>query len=103
MAAETGIVGLLIFLWLVFALLKLRRQLRFSGKSLGDSHEWLHVAGSVFLLLWIAECFFQEAFFATAAAGGGMHVMTLIVFPWILLGVLLAACNLSQSARSVEH
>ena len=103
MAAETGIVGLLIFLWLVFALHKLRRQLRFAGEPLGDSHEWLNVAGSVFLLLWIAECFFQEAFFATAAAGGGMHVMTLIVFPWILLGVLLAACNLSQSARSVEH
>jgi len=102
-AAETGIVGLAIFLWLLFALLRLRRQLRFPARSPGDSHEWIEVAGSVFLLLWIAQCFFQEGFFATAAAGGGMHVMTLIVFPWIFLGVLLAACNLSQSAISLEN
>jgi hypothetical protein len=52
--------------------------------------------------VWIAECFFQEAFFATAAAGGGTHVMTVIVFPWIFLGVLLAVCNLSQSTLSAE-
>lgn len=101
-AAETGIVGLLILLWLLLALLKLRRQLRLSVEPLDDSHEWVKVGGSVFLLLWIAECFFQESFFATAAAGGGTHVMTLIVFPWIFLGVLLAACNLSQSATPVE-
>ena len=102
-AAETGIVGLLMLLWLVLALLKIRKQLRFSVEPLGDSHEWVKVAGSVFLLLWIVECFFQEAFFASAAAGGGMHVMTVIVFPWIFVGVLLAICNLSQSATSVEH
>ena len=102
-AAETGIVGLLMLLWLVLALLKVRRQLRFPVESLGDSCEWVKVAGSVFLLLWIAECFFQEGFFATAAAGGGTHVMTVIVFPWIFLGVLLAVCNLSQSTTSVEN
>jgi O-antigen ligase len=102
-AAETGIVGLLVFLWLVLSLLKVRGQLRLAVESLGDSHEWIKVAGSVFLLLWIAQCFFQEGFFATAAAGGGMHVMTLIVFPWTLLGVLLAVCNLSQSAASAEN
>jgi O-antigen ligase len=102
-AAETGVVGLLIFLWLVFALLKVRKQLRFSVESLGDSYEWVRVAGSAFLLVWIAECFFQEGFFATAAAGGGMHVLTLIVFPWIFLGVLLAACNLSQGTTPVEN
>jgi O-antigen ligase len=102
-AAETGIVGLLTLLWLVLALLKLRRQLRFSVDSLGDSYEWVKVAGSVFLLLWIAECFFREGFFATAAAGGGTHVMTVIVFPWIFLGILLAVCNLSQSVTSVEN
>jgi hypothetical protein len=56
----------------------------------------------VFLLVWIAQCFFQEAFFATAAAGGGMHVMTVIIFPWALLGLLLAACNLSQTFPSVD-
>jgi O-antigen ligase len=99
-AAETGIVGLLMLLWLLLALLKLRRQLRFSEEPLGDSHAWVKVGGSVFLLLWIAECLFQEGFFATAAAGGGTHVMTLIVFPWILLGVLMAVCNLSQNATS---
>jgi len=101
-AAETGIVGLLTFLWLVFTLFRVRSQLRFSVGSPGGSYEWLTVGGSAFLLLWIAECFFQEGFFATAAAGGGMHVMTLIVFPWILLGVLLGAYNLSQSGTSVE-
>jgi hypothetical protein len=88
---------------LVFALLKVRKQLRFSVESLGDSYEWVRVAGSAFLLVWIAECFFQEGFFATAAAGGGMHVLTLIVFPWIFLGVLLAACNLSQGTTPVEN
>jgi O-antigen ligase len=102
-AAETGIVGLLMLLWLVLALLKVRKQLRISVEPLGDSHEWVKVAGSVFLLLWIVECFFQEAFFASAAAGGGMHVMTVIVFPWIFVGVLLAICNLSQSSTSVAH
>jgi O-antigen ligase len=102
-AAETGIVGLLMFLWLVFAILKVRRQLRFPEESPGDSHEWVKVGGAVFLLLWIAECFFQEGFFATAAAGGGTHVMTVIVFPWILLGVLLAVCNLSQSTTPLEN
>ncbi len=101
--AETGIVGLFMFLWLVFALLKIRRRLRVPVEGLGDSHEWVRVAGSAFLLLWIAECFFQEGFFATAAAGGGMHVLTLIVFPWIFVGVLLAACNLSDSATPVEN
>jgi O-antigen ligase len=101
-AAETGLVGLAMFLWLVFALFKIRKQLRLSFQLSGDSHDWVRVAGAVFLLVWIAECFFQEAFFATAAAGGGTHVMTVIVFPWIFLGVLLAVCNLSQSTLSAE-
>jgi O-antigen ligase len=102
-AAETGMVGLLLFLWLLYALLKVRRQLRIPVQPLGDSYEWVKVAGSAFLVLWIAECFFQEGFFATAAAGGGTHVMTVIVFPWIFLGVLLAAGRLSQSAPSVDN
>src|SRR5205807_6490651 len=82
-AAETGIVGLLMLLWLLLSMLKLRRQLRSSVEPLGDPYEWIKVGGSAFLLLWIAECFFRESFFATAAAGGGTHVMTLIVFSWI--------------------
>lgn len=97
MAAETGLTGLLLFLWLVLALLKIRKQLRLSVGHFGDSHEWLKVAGAAFVLVWIAECFFQEAFFATAAAGGGMHVMTVIVFPWTFVGILLAASRLSQN------
>ena len=101
-AAETGLTGLLMFLWLVVALLRIRKQLRFAVPYLADSHEWLSVAASAFFLIWIAECFFQEAFFATAAAGGGMHVLTVIVFPWVLLGVLLAAWNLSQTAPAFE-
>jgi hypothetical protein len=60
------------------------------------------VGGSAFLLIWIAECFFQECFFATAAAAGGTHVMTLIIFPWVFLGVLLAACNLSEAPAPTE-
>ena len=101
-AAETGIIGLLMFLWLVLGLVRLRKHLRSSVDPVVDSYEWVKVAGSAFLLVWIAECFFQEAFFATAAAGGGTHVLTLIVFPWIFLGVLLAACNLMQTAAPVE-
>jgi O-antigen ligase len=96
LAAETGIVGLLFFLWLLLALLRIRKQLRSPGVALGDSYNWVRVAGSAFLLVWIAECFFQEGFFATAAAGGGMHVMTVIVFPWIFIGVLLAMRNSEQ-------
>ena len=101
-AAETGVIGLLMFLWLVIALFKIRKQLRLFPTLFGDSHDWIKVAGSVFLLVWIAECFFQEAFFATAAAGGGTHVMTVIVFPWVLLGLLLAVCNLSQAIPSID-
>jgi O-antigen ligase len=96
LAAETGLVGILFFLWLLLALLRIRKQLRSPGMALGDSYNWVRVAGSAFLLVWIAECFFQEGFFATAAAGGGMHVMTVIVFPWIFIGVLLAMRNSEQ-------
>jgi len=103
MAAETGLVGLAFFLWLVLRLARFRRKLHFDFESLDGSYEWVKVAGSAFILLWIAECFFQEAFFATAAAGGGTRVMTVIIFPWTLVGVLLAACNLSQGAGSAEN
>ena len=100
-AAEMGIVGLGLLLWLVGAFLRIRRQLGVTGNR-GDSQDWLKAAGSAFLVAWIIECFFQEAFFATAAAGGGMHVMTVITFPWIFLGILLAAMNLKQAAAPVE-
>ncbi|MBV9623920.1 MAG: O-antigen ligase family protein [Acidobacteria bacterium] len=102
-AAETGVVGLTMLLWLVVALLRVRRQLRFVGEPLDDSHEWLKAAGSAFVLVWIAECFFQEAFFATAAAGGGMRVLTVTVYPWTLFGVLLAACRLSQTTALIDN
>jgi O-antigen ligase len=97
-SAETGLIGLVMFLGLLVALLRIRRQLRSSVDSPGESSKWVSVAGSAFVLVWIAECFFQEAFFATTAAGGGTHVMTVIVFPWVFLGVLLAATNLDLPA-----
>ena len=98
MAAETGILGLMLLLWLMIALLRIRRKLLSSEGCVGDSHSWVKVAGSAFLLVWIAECFFQEAFFVTAAAGGGTKVMTATVFPWVLLGVIFAACRLGQTS-----
>jgi len=101
-AAETGVIGLAMLLWLVVALFRIRKQLRLAVDSLGGSRDWLKIAGAAFLMVWIMECFFQEAFFATAAAGGGTHVMTVIIFPWILLGVLLAASNLGQTAASTD-
>jgi len=97
-AAETGILGLMVLLWLVIALLRLRRKLLSSEETAVDPHYWVKAAGSAFLLVWIAECFFQEAFFVTAAAGGGTKVMTATVFPWVLLGVILATCRLSQTS-----
>ena len=97
-AAETGILGLMALLWLVMALLRIRRKLLSPKESFGDPHYWVRVAGSAFLLVWLAECFFQEAFFVTAAAGGGTKVMTANVFPWVLLGVIFAACRLAQTS-----
>jgi len=97
-AAETGMLGLMLLLWLMIALLRIRRKLLSSEGYLGDPHYWVKAAGSAFLLVWIAECFFQEAFFVTAAAGGGTKVMTATVFPWVLLGVIFAACRLAQTS-----
>ena len=102
-AAETGLAGLLMFVWLVLVLLRLRRHFRSTFKTAGNPCHWIKVGGSVFLLVWIGECFFQEGFFATAAAGGGTHVMTVIVFPWIFLGALLAAWKLDQSPIPAEN
>jgi hypothetical protein len=97
-AAETGILGLMVLLWLVIALLRLRRRLLSSEETFVDPHYWVKAAGSAFLLVWIAECFFQEAFFVTASAGGGTKVMTATVFPWVLLGVIFATCRLGQTS-----
>jgi O-antigen ligase len=102
-AAETGIAGLAMLLWLILALLRIRKQLRLAEEPGVDSHYWLKAAGSAFLLVWIGECFFQEAFFVTAAAGGGTRVMTATVYPWIMLGVLFAVTNLSQSTARISN
>ena len=101
-AAETGVAGLVVVLWFVVALLRIRRKFKVWEVDLGDPHYWVKVAGSVFVLVWIPECFFQEAFFVTAAAGGGTRVMTATVFPWILLGILLAVRKLSQTAAGTQ-
>jgi O-antigen ligase len=96
-AAETGILGLLMLFWFVAKLLKIPHRYHLWTGNRSDSLYWVKVAGAVFLLAWISECFFQEAFFVTAAAGGGTKVMTATVFPWILLGVLFAVFNLAQA------
>ncbi|MBO0911398.1 MAG: O-antigen ligase family protein [Acidobacteria bacterium] len=100
-AAETGIVGLALLLWLVVAFHRIHRQLGVEGNR-RNPHDWLRAAGSAFLPIWVMECLFQEAFFPTAAAGGGTHVMTEITFPWIFLGILLAACGLNQTAAPAD-
>ena len=102
-AAETGILGLILLLWLMIALLRIRRKLLSSEGFAGDPHYWVKAAGSAFVLVWIAECLFQEAFFVTAAAGGGTKVVTATVFPWVLLGVLFAAYSLGQTASREQH
>lgn len=96
-AAETGIIGLAILVWWVVAVLRMRRRLRLQQDPGSDAHAWVKAAGSAFVLIWIVECFFQEAFFVTASAGGGTRAMTATAYPWILLGVLFAVCKLSQS------
>jgi hypothetical protein len=96
-AAETGIPGLFVLFWFVVALLKIPRTFNLRAGDRNDPLYWAKVAGFVFLIAWIAECFFQEAFFVTAAAGGGTKVMTATVFPWILLGLLFAVFRLNQS------
>jgi O-antigen ligase len=101
-AAETGVPGLVVVLWFVVALLRLRRRLNVWKGRVDDPHYWVKAAGAVFVLAWIAECFFQEAFFVTAAAGGGTRVMTATVFPWILLGILFAVFNLSQGTAEIN-
>jgi O-antigen ligase len=103
-AAETGILGFVLFLWLLVSLLRMRRKF-FLPQPQGcpnDAHYWMKAAGSVFVLVWIAECFFGEVFFVTAAEGGGTKPMTAGVFSWILLGVLFAVWNLSQRRPGTE-
>ncbi len=97
-AAETGVAGLAMFLWLLIAVMRTLKDLNVRGDDWSDEHYWLKAAGYGFVLAWIAECMFREAFFVTAAAGGGTKFMTANVFAWILLGTLFAAHRLSHSA-----
>jgi O-antigen ligase len=104
LAAETGVPGLLLFFWFLVVLLRIRKNLDLRKERVREPHYWLRAAGSVFVLVWIAECFFQEAFFISAAAGGGTKTITGGIFAWILLGVLFAIFKLSQpfAAASTE-
>jgi O-antigen ligase len=98
-AAETGVPGVFMFLWLLFALIKFVRKFRSSAVGYPTAMpEWIKSAAWAFVLVWIAECFFREAFLVTAAAGGGTKAITSTIFPWILLGVLFGAFTLSRSA-----
>lgn len=99
LAAETGVVGFLIFLWLLIAVLRMLKKFDLRSAGANDSHYWVKAAGCAFVFSWIAECLFREAFFVTAAAGGGTKFLTAAIFSWILLGVLMATLNLSQKSH----
>jgi len=96
LAAETGILGFGIFLWLLVAVFGLLKRLNLRKGELNDSGYWVKAAAYGFVFAWMAECLFREAFFVTAAAGGGTKFLTANIFAWILLGILLATVNLSQ-------
>ena len=102
-AAETGLPGLFMFLWLVIALLRFVRRLRSGVEYSTVVPDWIKAAGWAFVLVWIAECVFREAFLVTAAAGGGTKAITSTIFPWILLGVLFGVSNLSRSANNPDR
>ena len=101
LAAETGVIGLLIFLWLLADLFRILKKFNLRAAGTNDAQYWVKAAGCAFVFSWIAECVFREAFFVTAAAGGGTKFLTAAVFAWILLGILLATLRLTQ-ASSLE-
>lgn len=98
-AAEMGVPGLIIFLWLIVALLRFFRSFASQDKKFNTIPQWIKAAGWAFLVCWIVECFFREAFWVTAAAGGGTKAITATIFSWILLGILFAAFKLSQASK----
>jgi len=101
-AAEIGVPGLVVLLWFFVALLRIPRKFKLQEGWGGDPHYWVKAAGSVFVLAWIAECFFREAFFVSAAAGGGTKAITSDIFAWILLGILFSVCKLNQAAPGTQ-
>jgi O-antigen ligase len=97
-AAEMGLPGLIIFCWLVWALLRFLRTFRLGVEGEDGPPYWLRAAAWAFAFVWIAECLFRDAFLVTAAGGGGTKSITDTIFAWILLGVLFATSNLSRSS-----
>jgi len=102
MAAEMGLPGLLVFLWLLSALIRFLWRLDTQRADGSEVPYWIRAAGWAFMVCWIVECLFREAFWVTAAAGGGTKAITATIFPWILLGILFAACNLSESKSQLR-
>jgi hypothetical protein len=102
LAMETGAAGVLMFLWFLVRLLGIRKKFNLRKGRFRDPHYWVKAAGSVFLLAWVIQCFFGEAFFVTAAYGGGTGVVTAVILAWISLGVVFAVCNLSQTASPAK-
>lgn len=98
-AAEMGVLGIGVFAWFLVRLLRLRRDFK-PTQGLRDANYWFKPAASCFVLAWIAECFFSEAFFVSAAAGGGTKTITIPIFSWILMGLLFAAARLNQAEQS---
>ncbi|PYY02846.1 MAG: hypothetical protein DMG63_00070, partial [Acidobacteria bacterium] len=80
------------------ALIRFLWRLEVPRTDESESPYWLRAAGWAFMVCWIVECLFREAFWVTAAAGGGTKAITATIFPWILLGILFAAFNLSESS-----
>jgi len=96
LAAETGIFGISMLLWLLVRLLGIRRRLGLEKSWQKDPHYWVKAGGSVFLLLLPVQFLFGEALFVSAAEGGGTLPITQVVFNWALIGVVFAAFALSQ-------
>jgi O-antigen ligase len=101
-AAEMGVLGFAVFVWFVICLLRLGRKLKPSQEGSRDADYWFKPAASCFVLAWLSECFFSEAFFVSAAAGGGTKTITVPIFAWILLGLLFAAIRLDE-AKSAQN
>jgi O-antigen ligase len=97
-AAEMGLPGLLMFLWLLAGLIRFLWKFDVPRTDPSEAPYWIRAAGWAFMACWIVECFFREAFWVTAAAGGGTKAITATIFPWILLGILFGAFNLRKSA-----
>jgi O-antigen ligase len=102
LAAETGVLGISMLLWLLCRLLRIRKPLNLRNGWEKDPHFWVKAASSVFLLLLPVQFFFGESLLVSAAAAGGTFVLTNVIFNWILVGIVLVAFDPSRAAQWQE-